>query len=123
MAVVDAARDQAGLLLFILSGPALTVVNKAILDAGLRHPVIVSGLGMFATMIFSQVLVATGKLHIRQRPEGFWLRNCVPVGASAMATMGFGNAACALQAAHCYSSVALPLSHLPAVPAPLAAWH
>ena len=100
--VVDTVKDQAGLLLFILSGPALTVVNKAILDAGFQNPVIVSGLGMFATMIFSQVLVATGRLHIRQRPEGFWVQNCVPVGASAMATMGFGNAACASTA--CVSS-------------------
>jgi hypothetical protein len=97
MPLVDAAKANAGLALFILSGPALTVVNKAILDTGFRHPVIVSGFGMAGTTIFTQLLFATGRLHVQERPPNFWLRNCVPVGATAMATMGFGNAACESQ--------------------------
>ena len=88
-----ALRANLGLLLFICAGPALTLVNKAILDEGFHHPVIVSGFGMGATMVFSQLLVATGQLHVRSRPPGFFLTHCAPVGASAMATMAFGNAA------------------------------
>ena len=48
---------------------------------------------MAGSLLFTQALFATGHIQIRLRPAGFWLRNCVPVGASAMATMGFGNAA------------------------------
>ena len=68
-----------GLLLFICAGPALTLVNKAILDEGFHHPVIVSGFGMGATMVFSQLLVATGQLHVRSRPPGFFLTHCAHV--------------------------------------------
>ena len=84
-----------GLLMFVTSGPALTLVNKEILDTGFREPVIVSGFGMFATMIFTRLLAVTGRLHIPKREPYFWFRSCLPVGASAMSTMAFGNAACA----------------------------
>lgn len=88
-------KANAGLVLFITSGPVLTVVNKAILDTGFRQPVIVSGFGMFATMIFTRLLALGGLLELPDRPAGFWLKQCLPVGVAAMLTMGFGNAACA----------------------------
>ena len=84
---------NAGLVVFVVAGPALTVVNKSILDAGFEHPVLVSSFGMAATVVFTQLLHLSGRLPLRTRPAGFWLRSCLPVGASAMATMAFGNAA------------------------------
>lgn len=94
MTMTQFLRDNFGLVLFVTGGPALTVVNKEILDTGFREPVIVSGFGMFATMIFTRLLAATGRLVIPTREPYFWFRSCLPVGASAMATMAFGNAAC-----------------------------
>ena len=97
--IIDMAaslKANAGLPLFITSGPLLTLVNKAILDTGFRQPVIVSGFGMFATMLFTQLLALGGYLDLPERPAGFWLKQCLPVGVAAMSTMGFGNAACAL---------------------------
>ena len=105
--IVEAIRANLGLVLFVTGGPALTVVNKEILDTGFREPVIVSGFGMFATMLFTRVLAASGRLHIPKREPYFWFRSCLPVGASAMATMAFGNAACAFRQAFSRLRVAL----------------
>jgi hypothetical protein len=52
----DAVRANVGLVLFVVSGPLLTVVNKALLDAGFHHPVIVSSFGMLGTVTFTQAL-------------------------------------------------------------------
>ena len=60
---------NAGLVVFVVAGPALTVVNKSILDAGFEHPVLVSSFGMAATMVFTRAANARGPRGSHRTPS------------------------------------------------------
>lgn len=82
---------------YLLVGPALIIVNKQILkDIGFAYPMLVSGIGQFASAVGSAVAIHV--LNVQQLQHAvvmtrrFYMRNMMTVGAATAASLCFGNA-------------------------------
>mmetsp|Transcript_56124 Transcript_56124/g.162568 ORF Transcript_56124/g.162568 Transcript_56124/m.162568 type:complete len:421 (+) Transcript_56124:64-1326(+) len=85
-------------LTYMIVGPALTLLNKHVMDHhGFTYPLSLSGLGVLASAVFSRLVVAGGLATVR--PESLkavegskWLRVALPVGACKALSLALGNA-------------------------------
>lgn len=83
---------------FMVVGPSLMLLNKHIMeDHDFPYPLTLSGLGLIASVVVSQVAVGSGAAHVRKETmdavagRNYW-RIVFPIGACRAVTLATGNA-------------------------------
>jgi hypothetical protein len=84
---------------FFAVGPAIIFLNKHLLDRNgihFKHPYLLALLGVFASSLVSQLLVATGYVTLpnaSKMTRRVYITHILPIGLMMASTLNFGNLA------------------------------